>query len=165
MLKSKNFILTISTSLVLVVLSLFIWYFGFEKTTDKISILEKRELETKETEEEIQKRNMASVVESLFKDESKKINQAFVSEEDLVSFFESLESLGKKAGVEVRINQALLENGKSLFKIDVDGSFPAVYRYIGALEFFIPTVLIESMSLQFIENSRWRASLEFKLLN
>ena len=163
--KNKRVTVSVLISLTVFLVSLSLWYLSYKKTADRISSLEEMERTIKEMEKEVGKKSLAGVVSSLLKDESGQINKAFVNRENPAPFFESLESLGKNMGVDVRINQALLENGNSLFKIEADGSFSSVYRYLGAIEFSVPTVSIEKMSLRFIEKGLWRVSLEFKLLN
>ena len=103
-------------------------------------------------------------------EESKKIDQIFIQEEDIIKFIEILEKMGKDTKVSMELNTAKVEI-VPIFQFNLSGTIERIYQYFVLLENLPYQILIEDVYIYkegFLGESKvnnWKAGFRIKILS
>lgn len=94
----------------------------------------------------------------------------FVSEEDVVTFLERIEGTGQSVGTRIdviSVSQDTADKTRIMVSVQVDGTFDAVVRTLGALEYSAHDIQTTSLSVRKIDNGElgttWNAAVTFSV--
>ncbi len=129
-------------------------------TIKNSSILKKKIQEVKLLESQIDK----------IKEDKKKIDSIFLMEEDIVKFIETLEDLGKKTGILIKISSAEIGKGSEnpKIRISANGSFQNIFHYILLLENMPNQIVFDNLNLvkkasDSEKKGEWEADIEISI--
>lgn len=123
-------------------------------------------------------KNIKNLEESLevLTEENKKTSSVFLKENNVVSFIETVENLGRSSNVKLDIssinfNPTQGEEIKSFrLNINTEGSFQNIFYFISLLEKVSYSILFNKVSLQKIDNENndeilWKSGIDFSVLS
>lgn len=146
--KSTYFHLGITAALLIVVLIVYgVWYHALGSLRAHVAAL------SAEVAMKNQSGALAIVAEKELERRAaheKAIQAYFVSPEDIVSFLESLQSIGASLGAKVNVlsvSSHTVPRQHLVLSVRVSGSFDAVMRTVGAIEYSAHDIMINGLSL------------------
>lgn len=126
------------------------------------SILEKKIQGVKLLESQIDK----------IREDKKKIDSVFLKEEDIVKFIETLEDLGKKTDILIKISSAEIGKGSEnpKLRISANGSFQDIFHYIILLENLPNQIAFDNLNLVKKssgdeKNGEWESGIEISIMS
>lgn len=137
------------------------WYSLIEKKSTAVARLEDQIILKTETASRI-----ASARASLAEIENDEaiIKSYFVPETGVVAFINDLEARGEKLGTVVDVLSVSMSNENTkptlIFTLAVEGTFDAVMRTVGVVEFAPHALSISTLSLKKNADGKWRANLD-----
>ena len=124
-------------------------------------------LELAATDQRIKNTKALEKVLTVSQEERGRLDGIFVSRDELIHFIEDLEEGAKASEVrlEVEALSSAARSGESAssFRLDVQGSFAAVFKYLLLLENLPYETSFEQMNLEFSEE--WRGFYVIKILS
>lgn len=95
------------------------------------------------------------------------IQSYFVSENGVVGFIDNLEALGRAQGTKVNVLSVSPDSGAQQsalgFSISITGTFDAVMRTVGAIEYAPYAISISTLSVGQDAKNAWHADLAFRV--
>lgn len=160
----KSKLLHVGIALVICTASLVgnaLWYW---KVSDMSVVM--ANLESKIQEKKMASENISTAKTALarFENSEALITNYFVPEEGIVPFINELETRGRSLGAAVTVASVSSKGvtGQSEFALSlkVAGTFDAVMRTVGVIEYAPYAVTISKLSLDEDEKNTWRATIE-----
>lgn len=145
------------------------WYVAVGQASATSAALAK-EIDTK-TQDSLRVASAREALETLAADEAS-IQAYLIRQEDIVSFLERLESSGNALGSVVEVVSVGAEEGGERphirLSVKVTGSFDAVLRTLGAIEYgpydsAVTTVTLDTVPTETGPSGRWTAAATFTL--
>lgn len=106
------------------------------------------------------------------REDKKKIDSVFLNEKDIVKFIETLEDLGRKSGIAIKISSAEIGKGSEnpKIRISANGPFQNIFQYIIMLENLQNQIAFGNMNLMKKagdgeKNSEWESSIEISVIS
>lgn len=146
--KYKSFVL-IAVLVVADFVFLAAWLYLYFSVDSKIMLIEEMQMEVKTKERQLESRHdTKKLVESL-SEQKKKIDDVFLSPDNLVNLVEQIEEIGRSAGVVANINSVdnfgSVKNRPS-FKISASGDYNKIFKFLILLENLPTKMMIKSTS-------------------
>lgn len=98
-------------------------------------------------------------------EEEATLEQYFVSTKDVVSFLEELQATGKSLGTKVDVVSVAAEDAGTAphltLSLKIEGSFDAVIRTLGAIEFASRAITVSDVSIGINGKANWIATGSF----
>lgn len=153
-------LIVVSILAVFVILGYGYWYAQVDSRSVAVSELEAQIAMKTENEKNLAA-TRASLAE-LASDEAT-IHNYFVSNDGVVAFIDSLESLGKTVGAVVNVTSVATAGSKTQpalqLALGIDGSFDTVMRTAGAIEYAPYDIVVTALSLQSTDKNKWHADM------
>jgi len=140
-------------------------YYLLSQSTDRATLLT-QEVGSK-TAELVRATNVHEALSSLTRDEDA-LNQYLIGKEDIVTFLEGIQSVGKPFGASVDVlsvsNDVASGHQRINLSLTVTGTFDAVMRTLGLIEYgpydsVINNVTLNSAGVDAKKNSLWTAAV------
>lgn len=128
----------------------------FKAHSERKSIIELKKIILQNNKKSEENKILADTLSRL-KKEKEIIDTVFLKEEDFVRLIKSLESIGDNSGVVLKISSILSSAGeetKPKISFVAKGSFEQIFRYMNMLENLPYLVIIDTVSLQNIQDAK-----------
>ena len=138
-----------------------VWYAAVASKSVSVANLESQIVSKTESMSRIASARMALIEVA---DDENVVRSYFVPETSVVTFIDGLEKEGKSHGATVKVLSVSSERAGSVptleFALAISGTFDAVMRTVGSIEYAPYDLSISELSLAHEEKSDWQANLK-----
>ncbi len=150
MINKRSIIFSALVFLVNISAVLICFYLYIEIKKEKISLYEIVK-ESMVLEKEAQANKLLASQIPEIKESEQKIDLIFLKKEEIISFIETLENLGKKTSVSVKLSSVRVGEGKEekpSLSLELEGEFKQIFNYLLLMENLPYQIIIDDLDLR-----------------